>query len=91
MSLGQKLRKVLIISKSTSLLSNIVLTSLQLDSALMRVDLFRRSTSPFALAHKGIVLLCLIPSKKIKSKAMLSPLTTRNWIPLMTFYIFGQR
>ena len=73
MFLGQRLSKVLILSKSTSLLSNIVLTSLQLGSALMRIDLFCRSTSPFALAHKGIVLLCLIPSKKIKTKAMLSP------------------
>ena len=73
MSLGQRLSKVLIISKSTSLLSNIVLTSLWFGSALMRVDLFCRSTSPFALAHKGIALLCLIPSNKMKTKAMLSP------------------
>ena len=30
-------------------------------------DLFRRSTSPFALGHKGIVLLCLIPSSSRNS------------------------
>ena len=73
MFLGQRLSKVLIISKSASLLSNIVLISLQFGSALTRLDLFCRSTSPFALAHKGTVLLCLISSNEIKTKAMLSP------------------
>ena len=69
MSLGQSPN----IKVNYSLLSNIFLTSLQLGSASMRVDLFCRSTSPFALAHKGIVLVCLIPSNKIKTKATLSP------------------
>ena len=77
-------------NKYGSLLSNIVLISLQLGSAVMRVDLFCRSTSLFALACKVIVLLCLIQQQDKDYKEMLSPQTTRNWIPLMTFHIFGQ-